>query len=227
MNLRDETRTSQVNSHGIVSLLSICLLGNFVSGHHVDNIAMAYKHGVLEALIGFILKLFPGGTSISSGGSITLSLLKLDQHSKEGLVDASSVPSVVQVMNRMANIGDLQEWGCSTLLYILCGWPSLLLKPDAATSNEMAMGQTFVSAGAVGSVTSALRNHKSHGGVNREAIGFLYHLAKDSPATGEHLINEGLVQILGDILQTKRFFKGQPDVHSAAQGALLMVLVKD
>ena len=154
MNLRDETRTSQVNSHGIVSLLSICLLGNFVSGHHVDNIAMAYKHGVLEALIGFILKLFPAGRENPAEAPVTtLSLLKLDRHSKEGLVDASSVPSVVQVMNRMANIGDLQEWGCSTLLYILGGWPSLLLEPDAAASNAMAMGQRFVNAGAVGSVT--------------------------------------------------------------------------
>lgn len=76
---------------------------------------------------------------------------------------------------------------------------------------------------AVNSVVDAMKTHKTHAGLNREAIGFLHFLKEKDIAVKGTLVDLGLVQILGDIMQ-KTHTRFPPDVSTAAETLLMLVL---
>ena len=222
VDIRRKRRIHSINNANSVNLTSdaIQLISHLLSNQGPGTSTIHHAHGVLDSLCDKL--------SNDREHQAYIVELKLDDESSSGLMTLAAVPLIVKMMHS-TRTPDCQQWGCSALKYIL--------RQDDTSVTQQQVVQAFRSdvapstpafgtpahTAAVNLVVDAMKTHKTHAGLNREAIGFLHLLKEKDTAVKGTLVDLGLVQILGDTMQ-KTHTRFPPDVSTAAETLLMLVL---
>ena len=218
--LREMLSTTSVVKYAIKAAstsntYAIRLFGHLVAGHK-KNIESAYRHNVLCSLCRELKQ----GLARSK---YEISLLKLRiGENEEGLLCIQHLKTIMQIM--CLGSSDTKEWGCSTLKYVLCqDHGDLSMDVVVKAFTKKASTSEYAGKAATEEVINAMEQHKTRPGVNQEAIKFLQTLVEKYPTSKKKLVEQGLLQILGDILQ-KKHRKFSEAICAAAQTLTVTVL---
>lgn len=205
------------------------LLGKLISSGPATNSAKCYQLGALPILV--------DGLNGGKGNQYRqvelfknlLKLLKVEGKPTTEfscLLDASSIDAVVRAMHLQ---NDVQEWGCSTIHYIVQGWElsNSRLPRHHAGSIESDIGQLLLQAGAIDAIIYALtskpqQQYYPSPTTIHEASLCISLVGKASPSICPTLVAKGIIALLGNAMQ--KWPKEKAMVMVPAQEALMVIL---